>query len=158
MYKVMEDVLDGIMNFFKAEGKLNETLNEIEIARGVDIQRTDIIERYEVLDFDQIKIEILPDDTIQEYGNSSTAPLIGDHFNYNAVDIFITTTGTDTLDVNNVLLRYAEAIQKMVRKDETFNKRFNWVKIIRVDYSPMVRDQRSGALSKICTVSLQVRD
>lgn len=158
MFKVMEDTLDGVVDYFKADGKLNQTLDSIEVARGVKIQRTGIIERYEVLDFDQIKMEILPDDTIPDYGNASTSPLIGDHFNFNTVDVFITVSGTDTLDMNNILLRYAEAIQIMTRNDETFNKRFNWVKIMKVDYSPMVQDRESGELTKICTVILQVRD
>lgn len=154
----MEDVLDGILDYLDTEGNLETALLEIEAARGVTIDRWGILVRYNSMDFDQIKIEILPDFTSPEYGNTDTNPIIGDHFNYNHVDIFITVTGMDTLAINNLLLRYAEAFQKLIRADETFNDKFNWVKLLKTDYSPMVKEETTSKLIKICTVSLQVRD
>ena len=156
MFKEMEDILDGIKDFLDTDGNLENQLQAIESARGVTIPRWELMDTSEIQDAAQLKIEILPDKTVPDYGDSGVQPVIGDHFNIHRVDIFVYYSGTITKPVNRALLRYGEAINKLIRTDERFGNRFNWVKIREIDYSPMI--DATAEILKICTISLEVQD
>lgn len=155
-YKTMEDVLDGILAY--SESVLETNLSEIESARGVIIPRWGKMARYDILDFHRLKIEILPDDTEPSGGEDETQPMIGDYWNISKANIYITYSDTKPDDITDVIMRYAEAYQKMVRNDESFGSRFNLVTLLRVDYSPLSLIEGTKQFAKIGTVFLQVRD
>lgn len=160
-FKTMEDVLQGVLDH--AGNVLEQFVVQIESARGVTIPRGWEMDRYDIVDFHRFTIEILADETEPSGGEDETQPMIGDYWNLHRVNIYITYSGTKPRDITDTIMRMLEAFQLMVRDDESFGDRFNLVKLLRVDYTPLAElDKKTKSaerqFAKIGTVFLQVRD
>jgi len=160
-FKTMEDALDGVLAH--SNNFLDQFLTSIETDRGVTIPRWGEMARYDILDYHRLTIEILPDETVPQGGEDETQPMIGDYWNQHRVNIYVTYSGTTTNDITDVILRYLEAFQSMVRADESFGNRFNLVVVSRVDYSPTAElkektKDKKRQFAKVGTVFLQIRD
>lgn len=150
----MEDCLQGIYDF--SESNLETYLLAIEAARGCILPRREYVDIAEIIDAAQLKIEILPSRTTPDYGNLEVDPIIKDHMHENLIDIFISHSHSVPKELNYTLMRYGEAYTKMIRDDNTFGKRFNWLRVVYVDYSPL--SSFAGELKKICTITVAIRD
>jgi hypothetical protein len=154
MQAPMEDCLQGVYDYTLAQ--LETILQGIETARSCVIPRWEYIDTAEIMDAAQLKIEIVPSKSNPDYVNLEVDPVIGDHFYDNAIDIFISHSHSTPKELNYTLLRYGEAFAKMIRDDSRFDRRFNWVRLVEIDYSPLA--QFGGECKKVCTVSIIIKD
>ena len=144
----MEDVLDGIKAYFDAS--LEATLVAIETARDVTIPRlggaislkVDRSKQYPAM-------TIYPNNVEYDYGPSD-APREYDPVITYMVTIVMRHVSSDAEAVQDVLLRYAEAIVDMRNADITFGGMANisTVHLGESDFLPIRDAQQEGSLQQ----------
>lgn len=150
----MEDVLDGIKAYFDAG--LSAAITVIETARSVTVPdlagairvRVDRSMQYPMM-------TLVPAGTRREYAYDE-GPL-EDHWTYHDVDVVISHAGSAPETVQDVLLRYGEAIVDLVHADWTFGARFDRVRLGDTDFSVMTERQQDGVLIQSLYQALEVR-
>jgi hypothetical protein len=71
--------------------------------------------------------------------------------------IRITHVASSISEVENTLLRYSEAINRLQEADDTFGDEFNRVQLGDEDYSPMIENQETRQLLQQVLISMTCR-
>ncbi len=149
----MEDALDGVKAYFDAN--LEAMLTTIASERSVTIPKWKSMDTAEIRSRQYLSIEILPDTTVPDYSDDESP--LEEPWDYHNINVLITYAGNDAKDVQYTLLRYREAIKRLINGDGTFGDLFNRVRIGATDYSPMVEAQDNKKLVQIMFQDLEVR-
>jgi len=156
----MEDTLETVVNY------LND--NFVTMLTAIRTERDDTVtpdpaEQYD----DRIakrgvtqsnrypRIEVLPLTMSHDYGPED-APLIRPWLIAEVV-LRITHVAAHISEVENTLLRYSEAINRLQEADDTFGDQFNWVQLGDEDYSPMTENQETRQLRQQVVISMTCR-
>ena len=150
----MVDALTGTQAWLEAE--FEGMLRTIEVEDDCDIPRLQSVATYDLKDLQFPALEILPDRTEVEYSSEGEA-LDHEHWDIHYVLLLFTYAGQDAREIEYALLRYAEAVDRIVTEDNTAGARFNRVRIGAADYGPMMRSQATGELGQEMRVDLTVR-
>jgi len=150
----VEDVLDGIKAYFDAG--LAAAITAIETARTVTIPdlagairvRIDRSRQYPMM-------TLIPAGATHDYGDDDTP--MQDHWTFFSVDIAVSHVGSEPETVQDVLIRYYEAIVDLVHADWTFGARFDRVRLGDTDFSIMTEQQQDGVLIQTLYQTLEIR-
>jgi len=148
----MEDTLAGIKAFFEAQ--LGAELVAIGTERGVTVPAWKLLDTAELHDRQYPAIEILARTIEYDYGASENEPFLQPS-ELHGVSVVVRQAGSESKDVQNDLLRYAEGIRRVTNDDETYGDRFNWVRLVSMNFSAM-RSERKLVLQTMST-DLRVR-
>lgn len=150
----MRQTLLKVKEYFDAN--LETFVRQAEDLEGITIERWRFMEIYENHSNQFPSIEILPAETRIDYGDENKPILEGvSHFN---VDLDISAAGTTPEVINNTLLGYEKGVKLLLEDDETFGRRFIWVTVRSIPFSPMIREGRTGRILKILTFGLRIRN
>lgn len=150
----MEDALDNVKAYL--DSNLTSMLTTIETERSVTIPRLVKTDTAFIVTKQLPVMEILPADSEPEYGDAD-APLL-EHWNYHTIDIMVTAAGVSHKEVEYTLLRYAEALWRLVNDDETLNEKFNRVYLGTADYTLMIETQEDKKIAQTLSQRIICRE
>jgi hypothetical protein len=150
----MVDVLEGIVAWFS--DALETTVRAIETDDDCEVPRLRSTATYDLKDRQYPALEVLPDRAECQYSAEGEA-LDHEHWDIYTVFLYFTHAGQEARDVEYALLRYAEAVDRIVTADNTAVGRFNRVRVGGCDFGSMMRNQSSGELGQEMRITLTVR-
>ena len=122
----MVDALEAISAWFAEE--MEPMLRAIEVEDDCEIARLKSVATFDLKDRQYPALEILPDATANLYA-AENEPLDHEHWDVHTVFLYFTMAGQDSRDVQYTLLRYAEAVDRIVTDDNTAGGAFNRVRV-----------------------------
>jgi len=153
----MIDALDGTVTYVGT--KIEAALLAIEAARTVTVPRWKVLARTGASGTKTRQypsLVVAPSDTTPVYGDDES-PYAEEHWNYHGVDIFVTEAGNDWPTVEETLLYYEEAIERIVNDDYTFGDLFDRVRIAGIDYARLLDAIDENQMSQTLVVTLEIR-
>ena len=136
----MEDALDAIYDYFNSN--LNTKLATIRTARSSNFPANiGYMKTKESQVHKFPKVTIIPDITEHNYAYEDK-PLKRPWL-YHNITVWIEHSSGSIDEVQETLLRYVEAINKLQEDDDTFDGSFVWVKIGVEDYTLLIENQKT---------------
>jgi hypothetical protein len=137
--KYVEDVIDSVYDWLVL--KLPAKLETIRTERSSDYPALyGHISKRPSFKMLFPKITIYKDDTDRDYNNDNQ-PLIRPMLLHNLI-ISIEHMSSSLDEIDSTLMRYSEAINRIVEDDDEFGGAFIWVKIGREDWTPVLTNQK----------------
>lgn len=129
----MRTTLAGIKTYFDAN--METILLAMEAEYSVTIERLVSIEHVENAARQYPYMVILPNDGNNEYGDENTPVEQG--FKIRNAQIIVVHNSTDIVEVQDTLLYYEDAVNRLIENDNTFGSLFNRVRLGDEDFSEM---------------------
>ena len=129
----MRLTLAGVLAYFEAN--LETTLVAMEAEYSVTITRLVTMETKENVAKQFPYMVILPQSGTNEYGDEE-APFTTP-WKIRDVKVIVVHNNSNIVEVQNTLLYYEDAVNRMIEDDDTLGSRFNRVQLTEEDFSEM---------------------
>ena len=146
----MDEARDAVYDYFN--NNLDNKIAEIEAETGISIERIGYLSKGETKRPVYPRIKILADRTVHDYGYENqplTRPWLLHYF-----VIWIDYTSGSIETVENTLMWYTEAINRITEDDASFNDAFVDVRLGDEDYSPMMESEKTKELIQGVSIEL----
>jgi len=152
--KYMEDALLAVKDYL--DDNLNTMLATIRSERGSTDTPPNpgVISKGRTMKNLFPKVQLLPDTSPHDYGDQDYAAFVEAWVVHNIV-ISVTHRSANVDIVEDTLLRYSEAINRLQEDDDTFGNAFVWVRIRDEDWSPMITSQEERQMTGTLIVPIE---